>query len=105
MSIENSDTPDPTDDALDQQAGAMRDQLRGDVAAWSAARAEARQNADIPVPAAPPAVRRPARRAAQAKPAAPSTTDAAAPKKGFSMSYGGATTADYTAYIRSRRAR
>jgi hypothetical protein len=91
-----------------KQTEAMKDQLRKDVASWSAARSAtySRDAADstVPVPPQPPAAK-PAPRAKRAKPAAP---DAAKPvdaaRKPFRMSYDGITEADYISYIIQRGA-
>ena len=95
--IEDQQEPDGE---TDRQADAMKDQLRKDVASWSAAR-----HADTPelgsrspTPTARQAVTQPAPRAKRqkAKPAETVETSAAV-KKPFKMSYDGTTDKDYIA--------
>lgn len=99
-----NDETDPADDA--KQANAMKDQLRKDVASWSATRSAtySRDAADasVPVPAQP-AASRPAKRAKPQPPAPPNAgMRADAAKKPFRMSYDGVTEADYISYIIER---
>lgn len=100
-------TPD-TDQDVEKQADAMKDQLRKDVASWSSARSE---NAGITRPeyqaaTAKPASKPPAARAKRAAaPPAEAPTDVPAKKKPFGMSYDGVSQADYITYIISRGAR
>jgi hypothetical protein len=98
-SMDNTDqTESERDD--DRQADAMKDQLRKDVASWSAARAEdqvdpgARLNTKVVKRAAPAA---PRASRAKAKPVEAAEL-APAVKKPFKMSYDGTTDRDYIAH-------
>ena len=101
----------PTDDQAEPQleadSKAMNDQLRKDVASWSAARPEevARQTAELSVPAPKQPSLQPAPKAKRAKPAAPEVKPAPARNKPFSMSYGGITNAEHIAIMIARGAR
>lgn len=101
--VPGNDETDPENDA-----DAMKDQLRKDVASWSAARSATSSRdvaeASVPVPARSPAAQ-PAARAKRQKPVAPDAgkpTDAA--RKPFRMSYDGVTESEYISYIIERGA-
>jgi hypothetical protein len=102
----------PTDDEknlnveADEQADAMKDQLRKDVASWSAGRSEesALKATEVSVQMAKPAAQL-VKRVKRAKPAATDVKPAATGKKPFSMSYDGVTEADYITYMIARGAR
>jgi len=102
----------PTDDeksldvAADEQADAMKDQLRKDVASWSTARSEesALKVTEVSVQMAKPAAQL-VKRVKRAKPTVPDVKPAATGKKPFSMSYDGVTEADYITYMIARGAR
>jgi hypothetical protein len=96
---------DPVTDA-DEASDAMKDQLRGDVASWMAARSEAAGQGPVErtVPAVRPPTPKPPR-ARNAKPAPAATESAAVKKKPFGMSYDGMSQADYITYMISRGAR
>jgi hypothetical protein len=100
MDVTQADDPGEPDVEADRQADAMKDQLRKDVASWSAAR-----TGDAPglaTRAAPPTVKQaasaPAARATRqkAKPAEVAKS-ASTEKKPFKMSYDGTTDRDYIA--------
>jgi hypothetical protein len=95
------------DHEIDGKAKAMKDQLRKDVASWSAARPEesARQTADFSVPAPKQPSLQPAPKTKRSKPAAPDLKPAPARNKPFSMSYGGVTNAEHIANMIARGAR
>jgi hypothetical protein len=106
-----STAPNSQDDEADQeatsQAAAMQAKLRKDAASWSKARHDAAP-ADIGVPATLPQGQPPSPRPSRARkiqPAPPVATQAEAKPKRFSMSYGGATTADYIQYRIDRGAK
>jgi hypothetical protein len=108
--MNNAPGNDETDEDRDagKQADAMKDQLRKDVASWSAARSAtySRDAADtsLPVPPQPPAAK-PAPRARRVKPATPDVAKPAdTARKPFRMSYDGVTEADYISYIIERGA-
>jgi hypothetical protein len=109
MSKTPTSETDHPDDAPDRQADAMKDQLRKDVASWSAARsgASVRQAEEFSVPAVQ-VVRQPApqpaKRVRRAKPTTPEVNPSAQ-KKPFSMSYDGVTQADYITYMIARGTR
>jgi hypothetical protein len=90
-----------------REAKAMNDQLRKDVASWSATRPEdqARQAADFSAPAVKPPTPPTAPKAKRSKPAAPEAAPAPARNKPFSMSYGGVTNAEHIANMIARGAR
>jgi hypothetical protein len=100
-----NDEIDP-DRAAGDQADAMKDRLRKDVASWSAARSATRgrdaADASVPVPAKP-ASPQPTTHAKRPKATSP---DAAKPanavKKPFRMSYDGVTEAEYISSIIER---
>jgi hypothetical protein len=98
MNASPDEGQDPPDAEADRQADAMKDQLRKDVASWSAARSGdstdlgARPNAQTAKPAATPRASR-----AKAKPVAPVVAPAATEKKPFKMFYDGTTDKDYIA--------
>lgn len=103
----DNDEADPDNDA-GKQADAMKDQLRKDVASWSAARSATHSrdaaDASVPVPAQAPAAK-PAARAKRVKPVPPDAAKPAdAARKPFRMSYDGVTEADYISYIIERGA-
>jgi hypothetical protein len=108
MSKAPTSEPDDFDDAPDRQAVAMKDQLRKDVASWSAARsgASARQADEFNVPVVP-VVRQlspqPAKRVRRAKPILAEAKPVL--KKPFSMAYDGVTQADYITYMIARGTR
>jgi hypothetical protein len=81
----------------DRQADAMKDQLRKDVASWSASRAGETPDAVVRPPArqAPPPAPRAARQ--KTKPAEAAATPTVVEKKPFKMSYDGTTDKDYIA--------
>jgi hypothetical protein len=97
------------DEETERQARAMKDQLRRDVASWSAARSEgsARGAAEeITVPITKPTPVQPSARVKRPTPASPDVNKAASgPKKPFSMSYDGVTAKDYITYMLARGAR
>ena len=85
---------DHADDEPDRQADAMKDQLRKDVASWSAARS----SGDTPEqavarPAKPPAARPVRQKTKVVEVAEPVLTE----KKPFKMSYDGTTDREYIA--------
>ncbi len=84
----------------------MKDQLRKDVASWSAARSEesALKVTEVSVQMAKPAAQL-VKRVKRAKPTVPDVKPAATGKKPFSMSYDGVTEADYITYMIARGAR
>jgi hypothetical protein len=89
---------DQPDIDADRQADAMKDQLRKDVASWSASRSG--ETADLAKSVVPPtrqqaapSARVPRQRARPAEPAAPVVAE----KKPFKMSYDGTTDKDYIA--------
>jgi hypothetical protein len=90
----------------DRQKQAMHDQLRKDVASWSATRSDeaTRSVEEFRVTATPPTTRR-ASRAKSAPSAAPAVQPAAVVKKPFSMFYDGVTTKEHIAYRIARGAR
>jgi hypothetical protein len=97
MSSTHSDEPGEHDAEIDRQQDAMKDQLRKDVASWSASRSnEASGMATrVPSPAKPsaPAQRAPRQKAKAVAVAAPVPAE----KKPFKMSYDGTTDRDYIA--------
>ncbi len=88
----------------DEQADALKDQLRKDVASWREGRADGstRQATELSVSVAKPA---PAQRVKRAKAVTPEAAPEIAKKKPFGMSYDGSTPADYISYRISRGAR
>jgi len=93
----------PPDDETNAEAKSMNDQLRRDVASWSAARP-----ATSTAPAAEPSIaapKQPAPKAKRPKPAAPDPQPPQARTKPFSMSYGGVTNAEHIAIMIARGAR
>lgn len=96
---------DRPDEEPDRQVDAMKDQLRKDVASWSAARSgtSARQAEEFSVPVVQLA-RQPAKRVRRAKPP-PAEVTSSAEKKPFRMSYDGVTQADYITYMIARGTR
>ena len=105
-SLPSNDT-DRSDGEADRQANAMKDQLRKDVASWSAARTEgsARQAAELSVPVAKQPSLQPARRVKRTKPVSAEVKPASGAKKPFGMSYDGIPNADYITYMIKRGAR
>jgi hypothetical protein len=96
------------DEEADRRADAMKDQLRKDVASWSAARSEGsvRQAEEFSVPLAKPSPPQPATRANRPKPVSrDASKPGSGPKKPFSMSYDGVTEAEYITYMIARGAR
>jgi|SRR5580658_10574042 hypothetical protein len=96
----SADDRNETDREADQQADAMKDQLRKDVASWSAARSgSAGETPDMASRSAthtakqPPATRVARQKAKPAK----VTVEVPAEKKPFRMSYDGTTDRDYIA--------
>jgi hypothetical protein len=92
----------------EDEAAAMKDQLRKDAASWSAARSEgtARQTAEFAAPVASQPAPQPAKRVKRpAKPAETGTKPDAGAKKPFRMSYDGVANADYITYMITRGAR
>ena len=79
--------------AADVDADAMNDQLRKDVASWSAERGK-----DAAETLAAPAKPAPVKRASRAKVAVVETPAVPAVKKPFKMSYDGTTDRDYIAH-------
>jgi hypothetical protein len=98
----NDQDPESANDAK-----AMNDQLRKDVASWSAARPEdaARQAAEFSAPAPKPATPPAAPKAKRSKAVVPEVQAAPARNKPFSMSYGGVTNAEHIANMIARGAR
>ena len=89
----------------DDQADALKDQLKKDVASWREGRADSggRGATELSVAVAKPV---PVQRVKRAKPvAAPAAAPEAAKKKPGGMSYDGSTPADYISYRISRGAR
>jgi len=108
MSLPLGHDQDETQRQADKQANVMKDQLRKEVALWSAGRddASARLVADVGVPATPRPAALPAKRKSRAKPAAsPTPQPAGATKKPFSMSFDGVTDAEHIRYLIARGAR
>jgi len=97
MTQAESDSGDEADIEAGKQADLMKDQLRKDVASWSAARSgEALDQAER---VATPAVKTPAPRAARHKAKPPAVVIAVpAEKKPFKMSYDGTSDRDYIAH-------
>jgi hypothetical protein len=107
MSLTPSDDAMEPDGAAEIQADAMKDQLRKDVASWSASRSEGatRQAAELSVATAKQPAPQPAKRVRRAIAAKPKIEQTSAAKKPFSMSYDGVTQADYITYMITRGAR
>jgi hypothetical protein len=89
---------DQPDVDADRQTDAMKDQLRKDVASWTASRSGetadlARAAVPVPRPQAAPAARATRQRARPVEAAAPVVVE----KKPFKMSYDGTTDKDYIA--------
>jgi hypothetical protein len=109
MSNAPTSETDHPDGEPDRQVDAMKDQLRKDVASWSAARsgASARRTEEFSVPAVQlvrqPSLQ-PAKRVRRAKPVSPEVK-AAVQSKPFRMSYDGVTQADYITYMMARGTR
>jgi hypothetical protein len=107
MSITPADEQDHAEGAAEKQADAMKDQLRKDVASWSAARSEVSSRdvaeATVPVVRQPPSPT--AKRLKRPRPASPAVVAGDAGKKPFRMSYDGVTEADYITYMITRGAR
>jgi hypothetical protein len=104
MSVTPTSKPDDPDSEPERQVDAMKDQLRKDVASWSAARsgASGRQAAELSVPVVQ--VAQPAKRVRRAKPVL-AQVKPSDQKKPFSMSYDGVTQADYITYMIARGTR
>jgi hypothetical protein len=97
---------DVSQEDLDRQAKAMRDGLRKEAAAWSAAHSNANErSADDLGTARPP--RRATQSVRRSPPPAPAVQAKPAPKshKPFQMSYDGVTTAEHIATMIARGAR
>jgi len=95
MSSTQPDEPGEPDTETDRQQDAMKDQLRKDVASWSAARSNDASGmaTRVPSPAKPHAQRAPRQKAKAVVVAAPVPAE----KKPFKMSYDGTTDRDYIA--------
>jgi hypothetical protein len=93
MTPAQGDDQSEPDAETDRQADAMKDQLRKDVASWSAARSNDTPEQPIARPAKPPAVRAVRQKAKPVEAAQPVLTE----KKPFKMSYDGTTDRDYIA--------
>lgn len=109
MSVTPTSKPDHPDGDPEGQVDAMKDQLRKDVASWSAARsgASVREAAEFSVPAVQVVQQpspQPAKRVRRAKPVLAEVTPSGQ-KKPFRMSYDGVTQADYITYMISRGTR
>jgi len=87
------DQPDDAD--ADQQADAMKDQLRKDVASWSASRSG--ETAELAKPATRQQASPTARATRQKARPVEAVTPVVAEKKPFKMSYDGTTDKDYIA--------
>jgi hypothetical protein len=89
----------PEDPDIDRQQDAMKDQLRKDVASWSASRSNEASGMATRVPsAAKPSAPAPAARAPRQKAKAVAVAEPVpAEKKPFKMSYDGTTDRDYIA--------
>lgn len=98
---------DEAQQETDRQADLMKAQLRKDVDAWSKARNE--RTTEQGAEAAASVVRKPSpppKAAAASKPAAkPVAKTSTGPKKPFSMSYDGVTSAEYIQYMIDRGSR
>ncbi len=107
MTTEPADVETPIDTDADKQASAMKDQLRKDVASWSAGRTDvsARQVAEVSGQIAKPPALQPAKRVRRTKVDPPAAKPASTGKKPFSMSYDGVSEADYITYMIARGAR
>lgn len=108
MSIAPANEANNPDVEADRQVDAMKDQLRKDVASWSAARsgASSRQATEFSVPVVRQPSLQPAKRVRRAKPVSPDVSKpASVRKKPFSMAYDGVTQADYITYMISRGTR
>lgn len=107
MSLTPASDANEPDGAAEVQADAMKDQLRKDVASWSASRTESatRQAAELSVSTVKQASPQPAKRVRRATAAKPKIEQTSAAKKPFSMSYDGVTQADYITYMITRGAR
>lgn len=99
----------PADDPTqaDEDADAMKDQLRKDVASWREGRSDGstRGATELSVAVARPIVPPTTARMKRAKPAAPQPVPATTDKKPFGMSYDGTSRADYIKLMISRGAR
>ena len=98
----------------DDDANAMKDQLRKDVATWREGRADGREGrsdgaargaTELSVAVARSIVPPTTARMKRAKPAAPEAKPATTEKKPFGMSYDGTSRADYIKLMISRGAR
>ncbi len=91
----------------DENADAMKDQLRKDVASWREGRADgsARGATDLSVAVTRSIVPPTTARMRRTKPAAPESKPATTEKKPFGMSYDGTSRADYIKLMISRGAR
>jgi hypothetical protein len=109
MSVTPTSKPDHLDGDPEDQVDAMKDQLRKDVASWSAARSgvSVREAAEFSVPVVQVAQQpspQPPKRVRRAKPVLAEVTPSGE-KKPFRMSYDGVTQADYITYMISRGTR
>jgi hypothetical protein len=102
----DNDTTQPHSNA-DSQADAMKDQLRKDVASWSATRSgeSARQAIEFSVPAVIQPSPPPVKRVRRPVPVPSGVKPDFARKKPFGMSYDGVTAADNITYMIARGAR
>ena len=107
MSITPANDENYPDGHADRQTDALKDQLRKDVASWSAARSggSAREAAELSVPVIRQPALPPAKRVKRQNPVSPVVNPVSARKKPFGMSYDGVTEADYITYMLARGAR
>lgn len=107
MSMAPNDNENIRDGDVDSQSASLTDQLRKDVASWSAARSgrSARETAERGVPVTRQPALPPVRRAPPSSPASPQVKPASSGKKPFGMSYDGVTETDYITYMLARGAR
>ena len=96
--------PTSIDPNADDQADALKDQLRKDVASWREGRADSssRPSTELSAAIAKPV---PVQRVKRAKTAMPEAQPEGGKKKPFGMSYDGSTPADYISYRLARGAR
>ena len=100
MNSISADDQNEPDGETDKQADAMKDQLRKDVASWSAARSgSAGETPDMASRSATHAAKPPAAQRVTKQKAKPAKVTVAVPeeKKPFRMSYDGTTDRDYIA--------
>lgn len=91
----------------ESQRDALQTRLRKDVVSWSATRSDeaSRRIEEFPVPIVQPAARRASARKTLPQSVTSDPKPVGQPKKPFSMSYDGVTTAEHIAYRISRGAR